>query len=252
MSERPDAWEARANEEDRQAALSRETREPRGTPPASSRRAFLFFLLVAPAGLLAILAIMAALQYKQFQTMVSPAAAVEEFAWTEESRQGLDAILASIRAFSGNDTPKTGSDTLRLSSSDLSLLASASPVLARDRIRFRVTATDSLLVLESSQPVDALTGRAAWIFKRVSPIRNGWLNARVEGLPEWKAGSLALALDRGFLNGAKVPRTALTKRAGMNARDFLDTSATVPYNALLAALDTAYLRAGAVVLVRSK
>jgi hypothetical protein len=215
-------------------------------PPVFSRRSFLFFILLAPACVLAVIAIVVTLQYKQFQAMVSSASTVEQFLWTEESRQSLDTLLAAIQSFPRDEGP----DTLWLSPDDLTSLAAASPVLERLRISFRITAADGFLVVESSQRVEALNGRFAWIFKRLSPTPDGWLNARMEGLPEWKAGALDFAPERGFLTGSKLPRAALTKRGGMSPRDFLDPIHEPEYRAFLGALDTILLDSnGSVLLV---
>jgi hypothetical protein len=215
-------------------------------PPVFSRRSFIFFILLAPACLLAVVAIVVTLQYKQFQAMVSPAPVVEESGPTTESRQRLDNLQSSLSSFSN----RRGPDTLRLSAHDLTVLTAASPVLQRERIRFRFTVADSLLVAESSQRVEAMSGRFAWIFKRIAPAGDGWLNARMEGLPEWKAGALGFAPERSFLNGAKVPRAAMSKRGGMSPKDFLDPSAEPQYNAFITAIDTVLWDGRNVELVR--
>jgi hypothetical protein len=252
MSERPDAWEERAAAEDREAARSRETPGTHGTiAPGFSRRSFLFFLLVAPAGLAAVFAILLALQYKQFQSMVSPSAAVEPFAWTDADRGRLDTAVQALGAFARGGGP----DTLRLSPADLTLLAVSSPAAERQHIRFRITAPvppDSLLVVESAQPVNALSGRFAGVFRKISPVRNGWLNARMVGYPEWKTGVLSFFPQRGFLNGASVPRTAMTKRAGLSPGDFIDPSREAAYREFLGAIDTVVLDAGGSVLIVRK
>jgi hypothetical protein len=247
MSERPDAWEERALEEDREAARSRTITAPHGF----SRRTFLFFLLVAPAGLAAVFAILLALQYKQFQSMVSPSPAVGAFASTDESSRRFDTLTLALDGFAQGG----GSDSLRLSPADLTLLAVSSPAAARQRIRFRITsggAADSLLVVESAQPVDALSGRFARVFRRISPVKDGWLNARMIGYPEWKNGILSFFPQRGFLNGESVPRTALTKRAGLSPGDFIDASRETAYREFLGAVDTVTLDSGGSVLIVRK
>jgi hypothetical protein len=246
MSKGSDAWEARKEAEEREAAQEREARK--GLPPVFSRRTFFFFILLAPVSFLALAGILLTLQYKQFQALLSPAPQVREWAWTEENRRSLDSLRAAITNFSS----ASGPDTLRFSPADITLLGSASPVLQRRRILFRATSHDSLLFVETTQPVDALEGRLAWVFKRIAPPGDRWLNARLEGLPEWKAGVLGLALQSGYLNGDKMPRAALTKRAGMSVRDFLDASAAAPYNAFLASIDTVYLAQGDVMVVRTR
>jgi hypothetical protein len=219
-------------------------------PPVFSKRSFLFFILLAPASFAAVAAIVLTLQYKQFQAMVAPATTVAEFVPTSESRQRLDGLRASIQAFS--DTLESPVDTLRLSPDDLTVLAAASPVTAREHIRFRFAAKKGLLVAESSQRVSALNGRFAWIFKRISKTPEGWLNARLEGLPELKRAPLALdfAVENGFLNDGRVPRAALIKRGGLSPKDFLDPVFAPEYYAFLNAIDTVYFDVDAVVLVR--
>ena len=110
---------------------------------------------------------------------------------------------------------------------------------------------EPLLVVESSRPLNALNGRIARVFQRIAPVQDGWLNARMEGLPELKAGQLAFAPERGFMNEAKVPRAAMTKRGGMSPKDFLEPAALPRYAALIAVLDTVYWNGAAVVLVRA-
>lgn len=222
-------------------------------PPVFSRRSFLFFVLLAPLCFAAVGGIILTLQYKQFQAMVAPSTTVEEFVPTAESHQRLDSLLASIKSFSGIAVGSTAApDTLRLSPADLTVLAAASPVTAAEHIRFRFAAKDSLLIAESSQRVAALNGRFAWIFKKISKTPDGWLNARLEGLPELKDGPRALDFDvqHGFLNNGRVPRAALMKRGGLSPKDFLDPRFAPEYQAFLDAIDTVYFDVDKVVLVR--
>jgi hypothetical protein len=219
-------------------------------PPVFSRRSFIFFILLAPACILAVAGIVLTLQYKQFQTLVAASSTVEAPSDDPASRLKADSLLALVAAFSAQEGP----DTLRLSPGDLNLLAAASPVLKLEEIRFHfsdtVKAGDSLLVVTSSRRLEALNGRFAWIFKRIAPIQNGWLNATMEGYPEWKSGVLSFAPERGYMNGAKVPKAAMVKRGGMSPKDFLDTSAAPAYRALLGAIDTVLWNGRAVALVR--
>jgi hypothetical protein len=214
--------------------------------PALSRRSFVLFALLAPAGLLVIAGIIALLQYRQFRSMVSPQAAVMAPAWTAADSARHESLLAVLKAFSGD----AGPDTLSLSPEDLTLLAASSPAANSKGFRIRILAKDSLLASESSRPVDSLEGGAAAVFKRLSPVENGWLNARVEGLPQWKDGALALDPARGYLNGVKVPRTALAKRGGLSPRDFLAPEQLPAYQAFLEVLDTVVYVDGRVVLIR--
>jgi|GEM_PF-5207327 len=217
-------------------------------PPVFSRRSFLFFILLAPACIVAVAAIIITLQYKQYRLLVSPASAVEALVPTPASAQRADSLLAAARAFAAASAP----DTLAFTPDDLNALASVSPVLAREEIRVRVVGKDSLLSVESSRRVNALTGRLAWIFKRIAPIPDGWLNARVEGLPELKSRQLALAPERGYLGGTKVPKAAITKRAGLSPKDFIDPEHAAAYTTFVAAVDTVYWNGSAVVMVRNK
>lgn len=226
-------------------------------PPVFSRRSFLFFIILAPACILAVATIVLTLQYRQFRALVAPVSTVEPPPPLPESREAANLILAAIAQFSDG----LGSDTLKLSPDDLNRLTAASPVLRREQIRFRFSAgltttpnseaAESLLVVESSRTVADLEGKAAWVFKRISPIADGWLNARMEGLVELKKNELAFAPERGFMNATKVPKAAMTKRGGMSPRDFLEAAEASRYAALIAALDTAYWDGRAVVLVRA-
>ncbi len=230
-------------------------------PSVFSKRSFIFFILLAPACVLAVVAIVLTLQYKQFQAMVAPATTVAEFAWTPESRQRLETLLASIRSFSETATDtasKADADTLRFTPDDLTVLVASSHVTASEHMRFRFGSTvtrnkDTLLTVESSQPVTALNGKFAWIFKRIAQMKDGWLNARMEGLPEVKAGpprALDFTVENGFLNNGRVPRAALMKRAGLSPKDFLDPQLAPEYAAFVNAIDTAYFHTDAVYLVR--
>lgn len=221
-------------------------------PPVFSRRSFLFFILLAPACLAAVGGIVGVLQYKQYRAMVSPEALVPAFAATEGDLSRVDSLTAAFAAFSRGEGP----DTLRLFPRDLTLLASsgaagsAVAAIHEQGFRFRFTPGDSLLVVESSRGVDALSGRLAWLFKRFAPVEDGWLNARMEGRPEWKSGVLSFAPERGLLNETKVPRAALTKRGGLSPKDFLDPRFEPEYAAFLAALDTVAYEDGEVLIVR--
>lgn len=215
-------------------------------PPAFSRRAFILFLLLAPACFVVVIGIVAVLQYRQFRLFVSPRPAVEALAMTASDSARHEALTTSLSAFAAG----TGPDTVTLSPSDLTLLASASPVASLQGIHIRILGGDSLLVSESSRRVDALQGHLAGLFKRFSPVKDGWLNARIEGTPDWHDGVLALAPDRGFLNGVKVPHTALEKHGGLSPSDFLAPEQLPAYKTFLAALDTATYSNGTVRIVR--
>ncbi|HEX2612530.1 MAG TPA: hypothetical protein VHO02_02935 [Fibrobacteria bacterium] len=228
---------------------------PRPVPPPSdlSRRAFVLFALLAPSCLLAVVGIVVVLQYRQFQALVSPKPLVErpyqpsgDIQAAPDVKAYTRELLVQLMAF-----PKAeGSDTLALSATDLTMLSEISPVAARRQILLEVVAEDSLLVIESSSRVDALEGRFAGLFKRLSPVKNGWLNARVEGLPDWSNHALSIAPERSFLNGIKVPRAALEKRAGLSPKDFIAPEHQADYKTLLASLDTVLYKDHAVLLVR--
>jgi hypothetical protein len=215
-------------------------------PPAFSRRAFVLFLLLAPACFLVVIGIVAALQYRQFRLLVSPRPAVEALAMTASDSARHDALTAALSAFAAG----TGPDTVVLSPSDLTLLASASPMASLQGIRIRILGGDSLLASESSRRVEALQGHLAGLFKRFSPVKDGWLNARIEGTPDWRDGILSLTPDRGFLNGVKVPRTALEKHGGLSPRDFLAPEQLPAYKDFLTALDTVTYEDGKILVIR--
>jgi hypothetical protein len=215
-------------------------------PPVFSRRSFIFFIVLAPACLLAVAGIVLTLQYRQFQTLVAATSIIEPATAEPDDDERIESLLAEIQSFADG----LGPDSLSLTPGDLNMLAAASPVLSKEEIRVRFRGTDSLLIVESSRRMEALNGRLAWIFKRIAPLQNGWLNARMEGLPELKAKQLAFAPERGFLNENKVPRAAMTKRAGMSPKDFLEPSAEPQYRAFIAAVDSVYWDGRAVVLIR--
>lgn len=147
--------------------------------PVFSRRSFLFFIVLAPACLLAVAGIVITLQVKQYRLLVADSPLVEA---GEGNPDVVRTLLGRFAEFSAGEGP----DTLRLSPADLEALVVASPAATDEGIRIRFTATDSHLVMESTRRVEELDGRLAWVFKRIAPIPDGWLNARVEGLPELK------------------------------------------------------------------
>lgn len=215
-------------------------------PGGSSRLSFFLFLMIAPAGILFLFLIMLVIQYKQFKSMVSPAAVVAEFAWSDSSRARLDSVLSNVRAFAVRDTAEWNSDSLWLTIGDLNLLLASSPVNASQSMRFQISIEDSLVVAQSTQPVLALQGRMAWLFKKAAP--SGYLNARLEGWPELSGGELALAPVKGFLNGHKIPRIALEKRQGLSPPDFMVNHEI--YDALLRVLIEVKATRGRILLVR--
>jgi hypothetical protein len=211
-----------------------------------TRRSFLFFLFIAPAAVLTLVTIILATQYRQLQAVVSSRQVVTPFEWDAAGGARLNTVLGSLQAFS----TRTGSDTLRLPAPDLNLLAAASPVVLRQHLYFHITAADSFLIVESTQSIEDQHRMLSWIFKKVIPVQFQYLNARLEGLPQWKEQRLEFVPDQGFLNGAKVPRAALSKRPGMSPRDFLADAAMPEYLQFQSMLDTVFYADSAVVLVR--
>jgi hypothetical protein len=211
-----------------------------------SRRSFLLFLFLAPACLIVLATIILATQYRQLQSVVSSRPAVAPFEWDGAARARLDSVLLSLESFSAGQ----GSDTLGLPASDLNLLAAASPTLKKQKIRFRITASDSLLVTESTQSIADQNRRLSWIFKKVIPAEFQYLNARMEGLPQWKENRIEFLPERGSLNGSKVPRAALVKRSGLSPRDLVDDVHAPAYAKLVSVLDTVFFADRGVKLVR--
>jgi hypothetical protein len=216
--------------------------------PVFNRRSFLFFLFTAPAAVQILITLIIAAQYKQLHSIVSSHRAVTPFEWNAADHARLDSVLASLRAFSAG----AGPDTVRLPASDLNLLAAASPVLKKERLYFRITATDTLLVVESTQSIADQKRRFSWVFKKIIPREFQYLNARLEGVPLWQHGRLDFLPERGFLNGSKVSKVTLKKRNGMSPRDFVDSTGVPAYEAFTAVLDTVYFADRGVVLVRAK
>lgn len=225
-------------------------------PPVFSRRSFLFFLVLAPACLLVVAAIVITLQYRQFRTLVAPESAVAAAEPTPDSRLLADDVLASLAAFRQGEGP----DSLAVPPEALNALVLNSPVLKRENIRFHFAVTPAnvrdstegtLLSVESARPLGALNGRLAWIFQKITPIEDGWLNARLDGLPELKSRQLSFTPERGFMNEARVPKAAITKRGGMSPKDFLEPAALPQYDSLVSVLDTVYWDGTAVILVRT-
>jgi hypothetical protein len=211
-----------------------------------TRRSFLLFLFLAPAAVLTLVAIILATQYKQLQSVVSSLQAVTPFEWNSAGRARLDSVLVSVQNFSSG----SGSDTLVLPAPDLNLLAAASPVLQKQRLYFRFTDTDTLLFVETTQSIEDQNRKLSWILKKIVPLEFQYLNAQLEGLPQWKEGKLEFIPERGYLNGSKVPRAALSKRSGMAVRDFIEDSGMPVYDKLRSVLDTTFYTPGGVTLVR--
>jgi hypothetical protein len=218
---------------------------PETTPPPQefSRKSFFLFLVLAPACFLVIAAIVVLVQYRQFKGMVSTDPEIRMPA-LESALQGRVASLrASFEAFaSGNSSP----DSLWLSAEDLNALLAASPVARAQDLRFRVEVVADTVVVRSTQPVQAMQGRAAWAFRKIAP--DGYLNARIEGLPQFEKNHLALSASRGFINGQRVPRASLTRRGGMSPPDFLESQEL--YAKLLGVLGEVKLEQGKILLVR--
>jgi hypothetical protein len=220
---------------------------PVSTPPGDfSRRSFFLFLLLAPTGILFILLIILATQFKEFRAMVSPAAEVPEFSWSDSSRARLKDVLADLRAFSVRDTSRVKSDSLWISPPDLNLLLAASPVAASQGLRFQADIRDSLMIVRSTQSVQALRGRFAWMFKLMK--HSGYLNARLEGHPELSEGKLLFTPNVGYLNGQTVPAITLVKRGGLSPADFV--SEWEFYNAFVGSLAEVKSMQGKILFVR--
>lgn len=218
------------------------------TPPGEfSRRSFFLFILMAPAGLAIIIAIILVTQYRQFKASVSPIPEVSEFMWDASSQSRLDSVVINLREFSANDSAKK-SDSLWLNAEDLNLLMASSPVIASQGIHFHADIKDDQITLRSTQAVQAMQGKFAGIFKKIA--KSGYLNARLEGEPEWKDGRLEFSPDSGFLNGQKVVAVALQKRGGMSPRDFLTD--TVAYAEFIAALGDVKATDGKILLIRKR
>ena len=215
------------------------------SPGEFSRRSFFLFILMAPAGLAIILAIILVTQYRQFKASVSPAPDVQEFAWDSLSLSRVDTVLADLHSFSSNPIKKF--DSLWIDSRDLNLLMAHSSVIASQGIRFHAEMHDSLIVIRSTQAVQSMQGKFAGIFKKIAHS-TGYLNARLEGEPELKDGRLDFAPDSGFLNGQKVVSVALQKRGGMSPGDF--TTDTAAYGEFVRALGEVKVMDGRILLVR--
>ncbi len=217
-------------------------------PPVFSRRAFILFIFLAPTGLLTIAAIIAALQYRQFQAMVSPAPAIAAIELDADQHARVGSLQRSLQTFANSEGP----DSLWFSDADMTLLASSSPLLEAQRLRVRIGTRDTLMIVETSQPVSAIKGRFSGIFQRITPVEDGWLNARMEGSPAWNEGRLEFAPLRGWLNEVRIPRAALTKRRAMSPRDFVDGEAAQEYAKLTAVLDRVEITDGGAALVRRR
>jgi len=218
------------------------------TPGGSSRRSFFLFLLLVPVGIFVILAALLVVEFKQFRAMVSPTTAdVPEFAWSDSAHARVDSVEADLHAFVDRDTSRVKSDSLWISGGDLTLLLGSSNIALSHGIRVHVTTTDSLIIVQSTQPVQALQGQLAWVFKKIAP--SGYLNARIEGYPILKDGKLTFFPVRGFLNGHKIPTTTWTKQGGFSAASFIGHQDF--YNAFLRAVGDIQVTPKGMLLLRN-
>ncbi len=220
------------------------------TPGGSSRRSFFLYLTIVPAGVFVILATLLIVQFKQFRALVSPATAdVPEFVWSDSARARLDSVETDLRAFSsGNTTARLKTDSLWMSAEDVNLLLASSSIAVSHGIRVHVSIEDTLVILQTTQPVQALQGQLAWIFKKLAS--SGYLNARIEGYPQLKNGRLTFFPENGFLNGRKLPTTAWTKQGGLSLESFTDHHES--YDALVRALAGIKATQGKILLVRNR
>ncbi len=208
-----------------------------------SRGSFFFFILLAPAGIAFIVAIILATQYKQFKAVVSPAAEVSTFTLDSVSHARVDTLFLNFHAFVAKDA---GHDSLWLDVDDLNALLASSSVATVQGMRFKVTEHDTLLIVKSTQPVQSMQGQLAWLFKKMAPT--GYLNATLEGTPELSEGRLMFSPKNGYLNGQKVPSIALQKRGGMSPADFMEHKEF--YNEFLQSVKSVALIHGRVLFVR--
>jgi hypothetical protein len=229
--------------------------------PVFTRRGFLLFVFVAPTAILVLLIILVVAQYRQLQRVVSSTEAVPAFAWDAASEARKDSLLAAFDAFAapaGDAASRTaedslaGPDSLVLSARDLTILASASPAARAQNLHMRVTSRDSLLFIETTQSIEDQNRRFSWVFKKLIPHEYRFLNAGLEGVPEWKHGRLTFLPGRGFMNGGKVSRTAIAKRSELSPKAYLDSAHLPAYERVLARVDTVVLVPGGVALVRTK
>src|SRR5215217_5511007 len=131
--------------------------------PVFTRRGFLLFVFVAPTAVLVLLVIIVLAQYRQLQKVVSSREAVPAFAWNAAAEARKDSLLAGFEAFAAG----AGPDSLRLSASDLTVLAAASPAARAQNLHMRVASRDSLLVIETTQSLEDQNRRFTWIFKKL-------------------------------------------------------------------------------------
>ena len=176
--------------------------------------------------------------------------AIPAFAWDSASEARKDSLIAAFETFTVDSL--AAPDSLLLSARDLTILAAASPASRAQNLHMRVTSRDSLLVIETTQSIEDQTRRFSWIFKKIVPREYRWLNARLEGVPEFKHRRLTFFPQRGFLNEGKVSRTALSKRAELSPKAYLDSAHVPAYERLLGVVDTVVLVPGGVALIRAR
>lgn len=218
--------------------------------PVFTRRGFLLFVFVAPAAILVLLIILVLAQYRQLQRVVSSHEAVAAFAWDASAEARKDSLLSAFAAFSADSSASP--DSLFLSGRDLTVLAAASPAARAQNLHMRVSVRDrdTLLVVETTQSIEDQNRRFSWVFKKLIPREYRWLNARLEGAPEFKNGRLNFIPERGFLNDGKVSRTAIAKRSELSPKAYLDSAHVPAYEKLLTKVDTVVMVKGGVTLIR--
>ncbi len=210
--------------------------------PVFSRRGFILFLILAPASFACVFAIILVLQYKQFRSLVASVPDVPEVFSDSVGRDRIRELGLSFQAFASGKT-----DSLRLTGRDLDFLLAASPVARSQSLRFHVEIGESVLTVHSTQPLHALRGRLAWLFRKMARD-TGYLNAVLEGAPKFEEGRLELDPNRGFMNGQRVPRAGLVNRGGMSPGDFLENREL--YEKMIGALAQVKITRGKVLMVR--
>ncbi len=222
------------------------TPDPPPITGAFSRLSLYLFIFLVPACFLVIVLTILLVQYRSFKAMVVDHSEIREWSMTEAQKKQLDSLSQTLQNFAKGDS--LVSDSLWFGPADLELMIATSSITIAQHLRFKIEIpSDTLFVLRSSQSVQDLNGSMAWIFKKISP--HGFLNARIDGIPQLDTNGLQILPVRGFINGQTVPRTSLSRRGGTSPGDFMEPN-NASYQRFVKALKEVKLRQGKVLLIR--
>lgn len=205
-----------------------------------NKSSFVIFLFFLPAFFLMVLALLAAMQYKQFRAFVSPEPAVLSRITT--SPQEEESVRSRVRSFFSGP----GLDTLALSSEDLNHLIRTSKSLSDLNWDYHLDLTDTLLVARNSIPVKNMKGVVSTLLKLMRV--KGYFNSVMAGRPDLKDGHLTLVPVSATMNGQSAPVSALSRNGNVDVREWVEDKAF--YDQAIGRLGAIVIRGGRLLLIK--